>query len=135
MFSLTFSLNLDSLNLPHADDSDASEKENEDQGVLADADRNGMADRIRTVRPSGYVCSLSTKSSVPPPPPPPPPSMKSLPKTSHLVSKKPENYRDLAGKALSVDQGDGYETEIRLNNHSRPISGPWEPLETVSCLI
>eukprot|EP00108_Taenia_solium_P010162 TsM_000483300 transcript=TsM_000483300 gene=TsM_000483300 len=68
---------LNSLNLPHADDSDASEKENEDRNVEDEA-KGEAEEESKDRRPNGIggglrlgplICTLNSK--MPPPPPPP----------------------------------------------------------------
>uniref|UniRef100_A0A0R3SRX9 SH2 domain-containing protein n=1 Tax=Hymenolepis diminuta TaxID=6216 RepID=A0A0R3SRX9_HYMDI len=114
-------LDLESLNLPHADDSDASEKENEER--LAE---NEAKDQVRTLRPTSYVCYLNSKSA----PPPPPPPKESLMQT-HSTASRPGNYRGPLGNSVSIDHADEYEMEDKSNNGCLD-SGAWEPLDSAT---
>lgn len=115
-----FSLDLNALNLPHADDSDASEKENEEHRAGGDD-----GDPIRTLRPASFVCSLSTKMATPPPPPPPPSQ------ETHAMTSKPSNGREVLRASASVDLIDGLQVGKKINNGC-PVGEAWEPLEPVS---
>ena len=113
------SLDLNSLNLPHADDSDASEKENEDGRQETETTGQGLS--------GGLVCSLQSKSAIstattppPPPPPPSPPPFSRLtddPRSQHNSTENNRNFGQLA---------DAWTTNGQSEN-----GGPWEPLESV----
>ncbi|VDM34460.1 unnamed protein product [Hydatigera taeniaeformis] len=112
------SFDLNSLNLPHVDDSDASEKENEDLNVedepKAEAEaeskdrfRNGSAGGLRL---GPLICALNSKVV---PPPPPPPSSTVLPADGTNPSHNSAAKDQSAAKA-----------KIRPSR-----SGSWEPLD------
>uniref|UniRef100_A0A0R3TXA2 SH2 domain-containing protein n=1 Tax=Rodentolepis nana TaxID=102285 RepID=A0A0R3TXA2_RODNA len=118
-----FSLNLETLNLPHADDSDASEKENEE--LQAESE---IKSQVRILRPTSYVCSLNSKSAPPPPPPP-----KESPKQIQSTSSGSGHYRGPLGKSRSVDHTDAYEMENDASNGCS-ASETWKPLDSATLL-
>ncbi|KAL5109080.1 Rap guanine nucleotide exchange factor 1 [Taenia crassiceps] len=117
------SFDLNSLNLPHADDSDASEKENEDRNVeneakgeadLESKDRlcNGSAGGLRL---GPLMCTLNSKMALLPPPPPP-------------LTALPTIDTSLPHGSAATGQSDTQAINVRMKNKP-PRSESWEPLE------
>ncbi|KAM7535439.1 hypothetical protein Aperf_G00000092360 [Anoplocephala perfoliata] len=103
-------LDLNALNLPHADDSDASEKENEEHRAGGD-DKDPA---VRTLRPASFVCTLNSKVATPPPPPPP--------------TSQETHGRGVLRTSASVDLIDGSQVDKKITN-GRPMGEIWQPLE------
>lgn len=112
---------LNSLNLPHADDSDASEKENADRNAEDEAKEEAEVeskDGLHNgsgggLRPGPLICTLSSKAV---PPPPPPPTV--LPTTGTSPS-----HNSATGDRSTAQ-------EVGAKTKSGPSrSGSWEPLD------
>ncbi|VDD74264.1 unnamed protein product [Mesocestoides corti] len=115
-------LDLNSLNLPHADDSDASEKENEER---KEEFHGGIQIPELTVSLSA-VHPHSSTTSLPPPASALPPPYPSPPLPSSVASQRPPH----APATSKCDQNTKKLVEVQ-NKNSPSSNKPWEPLESV----